>query len=205
VCRSVTLPANLFSPGGLGSRHAGFIPTAGDAALQLVVKNCVSAGIRSSPIFCLGLRHEFMTLENPTWRGARSFHVVCVTVSMKASVQPVHNAFQSYLRALISDTAHQPPLRRSICAECLTTLTLRQRRSPRVSGRQLHVASRACSARYAREAVQTVQSSAQSQWQWRQKRELATVKDVRPHGPLEEYDERVHARRLRMDEHQRSE
>ena len=38
-----------------------------------------------------------------------------------------------------------------------------------------------------------------------QRRALATVRDVpENHGPLEEYDERVHSRRLRMDEHQRS-
>ncbi|OCT51085.1 Protein AFG1 [Cladophialophora carrionii] len=123
---------------------------------------------------------------------------------MKAAVQPVHNAFQSYLRALISDTAVRVPLRHPVCAECLTTLTLtqtlrRQRRSPRLSlRRQLHVANRACSDWTVRSA------GAQPQRQWRQKRELATVKDVRSRGPLEEYDERVHAGRLRMDEHQRT-
>ncbi|OAP60025.1 hypothetical protein AYL99_05027 [Fonsecaea erecta] len=117
---------------------------------------------------------------------------------MKASVRPIGTTtFQTYVRALLSDTAARPP-GRSICTDCLNTLR-RQRKGLRTSSRQIHVASNGRTSRHLREAVRAARSVARLH-----QRQLATVTDVSARGPLEEYDERVHTRRLREDEHQRT-
>jgi len=113
---------------------------------------------------------------------------------MKTSIRP---GFQTYLRALISDTAGRTG-RRTLCTDCLKVLR-QHRKLLGVSRRQLH----ALSLRSNPTTVQSALSPAVSA-PVRQRRHLATVKDVIEHGPLAEYDERVQTKRLREDEHQRS-
>ncbi|KAH0836985.1 hypothetical protein AYO21_01712 [Fonsecaea monophora] len=119
---------------------------------------------------------------------------------MKPPVQPFRIAVQSYVRALLSDTAALP-LRRTICTNCLDTLR-RQRKALRSSSRQIHVV--ASNGRSSRSLRQTVRVPRSVQRHQQQRRELASVTDVSTRGPLEEYDERVQTRRLREDEHQRT-
>lgn len=131
------------------------------------------------------------------------FNFACAepwTGRMKASVRSVHRGFQSYLRATITDpTVH--PLRRTICTDCLNSLR-HQSRLCAPSRRQLHILNQRQNPTSAalREAVQIASSG-----QRYERRELATVNEVTDRGPLEEYDDRVHSRKLREDEHQRSE
>ena len=120
---------------------------------------------------------------------------------MKASVAPIPNAFQTYLRTLILDHAAVSPLGPTICSNCLTR---RRRFSHNSSRRKLLQRSYTTHA----SRTSTLQLPArghrlQHQHQ-HQTRQLATVTNLAKHGPLEEYDDRVHSRKLRDDEHQRS-
>lgn len=110
----------------------------------------------------------------------------------KASVRPTRHA---YLRALFSDAAAQPS-RRTVCTDCLRVLRHRRKHLD-FAPRQLHTLGPRPNATHLQGAVRFAQST--------QRRRLATVTDVVQRGPLEEYDERVQTRRLRDDEHQRSE
>jgi len=111
---------------------------------------------------------------------------------MKASARPVPNAFQAYLRTFSFDPASVQPFRRSLCSTCLS----RQRRHFHQSSRR-----KLLDQPYAVTASHTPKPSSRLRGQHRQ---LATVTNAAIHGPLEEYDDRVHSRKLRDDEHQRS-
>ncbi|KIV84342.1 hypothetical protein PV11_00126 [Exophiala sideris] len=113
---------------------------------------------------------------------------------MKASLNP---GFQAYLHALVSDTAGRTG-RRTLCTDCLRVL--RQHRKYQTSSRrQVHALSLRSNATTVQPAVSPAIPPPT-----RQRRHLATVKDVIEHGPLAEYDERVQTKRLREDEHQRT-
>ncbi|KIX02335.1 uncharacterized protein Z518_08276 [Rhinocladiella mackenziei CBS 650.93] len=117
---------------------------------------------------------------------------------MKGAARPIHHAFQAYFRAIISDFAVQPQ-RCTICNDCLNTLR-RQRKSSELSQRrQLHTSNKYQVPKSLHEAASRSRTVKPSQ-----RRQLATVSDIAAHGPLEEYDERVHARKLRDDQHQRT-
>ena len=80
---------------------------------------------------------------------------------------------------------------RRICSECLKTAQLHNNSTP-------HRTAKALSRQLQRKTWVAITH--------RYARGFATVTHAKPHdrGPLEEYDERVYAGRLRDDEHQRS-
>nr|KAK5442316.1 ATPase [Exophiala xenobiotica] len=124
---------------------------------------------------------------------------------------------EAYLRARVvalfsasaSDAAmaalKQPSSRRStVCTDCLRILRHRRKHKHNhllnFAPRQLHHTLGGARHNAAATNIQGAVRIAQSA----QRRHLATVTDAVQRGPLEEYDERVHTRRLRDDEHQRT-
>jgi hypothetical protein len=102
--------------------------------------------------------------------------------------------------------AQQPSSRkRTVCTDCLRILRHRRKHKHNhllnFAPRQLHDILGGARPNAAATNIQGAVRIAQSA----QRRHLATVTDAVQRGPLEEYDERVHTRRLRDDEHQRSE
>jgi hypothetical protein len=111
---------------------------------------------------------------------------------MKTLVRPSMRAPQALLRALNAEACTPTPLQDTLCASCWRRIQQRQLGTAR---RQQHVQSLLGSPQQVRG------------WQTRpvMRRTYATVTDNPQHfTPLEEYDERVHSRKLRDDEHQRS-
>lgn len=113
---------------------------------------------------------------------------------MRRTPQPLQNEFQNYLRLLLRHdttlrTSHSLP---SVCCLHAGVRTGRRHRSTCLPNRSRSRVSQlgerhsiCCSSR-------------------QQTRTLATVLEREDYGPLKEYDERVHSRKLREDEHQRS-
>lgn len=126
---------------------------------------------------------------------------------MKASARPLSaaNAFQSYLRAINSQPTTLSQ-RRTLCTSCLIDLRARTGRKSncRPTHRGLH--SAAPLPKRSLGTVRNVTTTRRKSFsRGSQRRTFANVNHVATHGPLEEYDERVHSRKLRDDEHQRSE
>ncbi|KAK5047288.1 hypothetical protein LTR84_006810 [Exophiala bonariae] len=120
---------------------------------------------------------------------------------MKASVGPIPNAFQTYLRTFVFDHATVRPLGRSICSNCLT----RQRRfSHNLNSSRRKLLHRSYSTNVSRAPSLQLPARGHRLQHQHQKRQLAAVANLAKHGPLEEYDDRVHSRKLRDDEHQRT-
>ena len=124
-------------------------------------------------------------------------------LAMKQAVKPIPSSFQTFLRAINAEARTQPLL----CSSC-------RRKSQR---RHLHANGKARSSSRLRK-ISLVQTSDERELQRfgqlapiTSRRSFATVQDAIVQGapvrrsPLEEYDERVHSRKLREDEHQRSE
>lgn len=120
---------------------------------------------------------------------------------MRTSVRPVHRALQTYLREAAAKTPFNQAYRQTLCTSCIRTFQANKRRrrsygiyaATRLEQYHGHGLSR--SPKNCSSTIGSVRHS----------RQLATVSDVpESWGPLAEYDERVHARRLRDDEHQRS-
>lgn len=120
---------------------------------------------------------------------------------MKRSPAPIPNSLQAYLRTLFAHPAASLH-RQAACANCLRSQRARASTS---KGKTYTTTARDFNINRARS--NTVLQSRRIQSCGEQKRTFATViEDPKStHGPIAEYDERVHSRRLRDDEHQRSE
>lgn len=114
---------------------------------------------------------------------------------MKGAPLPVHNAFQTYLRVVLAGDAALVP-HSARCSSCL--------RASRDLRRRHHSTSKHRRARLQQDACLRG-SIVPWQQRVRQYANVTDAPDRSSYGPLKEYDDRVHSRRLRDDEHQRCE
>ncbi|KAL8243638.1 hypothetical protein R6Q59_009896 [Mikania micrantha] len=121
---------------------------------------------------------------------------------MKPVPKPVPNALQAYLRQILHAQSAASIHRQSLCAQC-NRASIHSKLQSRLQSRQYSSTRRQ---RRALPALPSVRSQPHLHKAPRptQRRGLAIVNDVpEVYGPVAEYDERVHSRRLRDDEHQR--
>lgn len=121
---------------------------------------------------------------------------------MKRAPPPVHNALQAYVRLVLNQPNTPTTTRRLLCTACHTYIrdTSKRRHGPVLNSQPQWRANTSNS--------KSVHLSRRRQGHLLQQRRcMATVHDVpdrASYGPLKEYEERIHARKLREDEHQRS-
>jgi len=113
-------------------------------------------------------------------------------VTMKRAPSPMHNAFQSYVRFILGSNPAALSRHRRLCSSCL--------KAPRRTSKRAHVTAHTSRARPKHQLAPSVPSQP---WQPRS-RAFATVVDREEYGPMKEYNDRIHSRKLREDEHQRS-
>lgn len=128
-----------------------------------------------------------------------TFYTLCSILSltqpmMKRVPPPVHNALQSYLRSNLGRECIAQTQRHVLCITCL-------RASGQVGRR--HFSSDTFHKRRKLSSEHCYRGLQPHKQEWRH---FATVTDLdrSEYGPLKEYDDRVHSRKLRDDEHQRS-
>jgi peroxisome-assembly ATPase len=113
-------------------------------------------------------------------------------IAMKRSIRPISRPLQTYIRAITAEARPTLPHGELLCWNCWRSIQQRQ-------------LSSSIQTQWARRRRSNGPISASSSITQRQRHGFATVSDApKSISPLEEYDERVHSRRLRDDEHQRS-
>lgn len=113
-------------------------------------------------------------------------------VTMRGVPPPVHNGFQSYVRFILGSDSAALSQHRRLCSSCL--------RVHRQTSKGAQVTAHSSRARSRHRSIPSVSSQP---WQ-PQSRAFATVVDREDYGPMKEYNDRIHSRKLREDEHQRS-
>lgn len=112
---------------------------------------------------------------------------------MKPAPPPIHNSLQAYFRLLFRQEYAVGLQRRTICPSCVQG-------SQRIGKRYSSTSALDKTGSYVRPITNSTRRCPSRQ----HVRQLANVVEREDYGPLKEYDDRVHSRKLREDEHQRS-